>query len=173
MQVDVPEVVQMAGLEETENPRSMAHEQDGIESNIHELESEGPELQARMTAAVYAVLMMQILLQGGFLQAVLTAVHHGVENTDTAIVIFARPLGALSRLPMQLLVLVMGLYFMPQTFRGFTPHFVETRHVRLTTLEMRDPKKVVCVNISKLSLLLGRSPNDPLNVIPHLHYIVS
>ena len=133
---------------------------DGANSSLAELDSTAPELEERM----YEVLRMRVHMKGDFLHESLTNVHQGVRNTDTTSLIFARPLGSLSKLPMQVLVLTFGLYFIPGIVDFFTPqHLNETRHIRSSILEMRVPQATDAgVGISRLSLLLGRSPDDPL-----------
>jgi len=133
---------------------------DGVNSSLAELDLDAPELEKRM----YEVLRMRVHMKGDFLHESLTNVHQGVQNTDTTSVIFAHPLGSLSKLPMQILVLTFGLYFIPGIVDFFIPIYLdETRHIRFSTLEMRVPQATDAgVGISRLSLLLGRSPDDPL-----------
>ena len=152
------EGIQQEVLQEAELPPLLAEATDGVDFGLAELDSEAPELKER----VYEVLRTRVHIKGDFLHASLDNVHHGVRNTDTASVLFARPLGALSKLPMQLFLLAFGLYFVPNVFENFTPQFLETRHIRFSTLQTRVPQATVAdVGISKLSLLFTSSQRDP------------
>ena len=140
----------------------MAGKRDGVDLNMSDIDWESLELQKRMTATAFQVLQMRVQVKGDFLQASLDDLHEGVRNTDTMSVVFAHPLASLSKFPVQVLVLSIGLFFIRQAIEGFTPTHFETRLIRFTTLETREPT-VVGVGISKLSLLLGRNPDDPLH----------
>jgi len=139
----------------------MTDAKDGVDFSWDEqLDLEAPELKTR----VHEVLRMRVHMTGDFLHASLTNVHQGVRNTDTMSVIFARPLGSLSKLPMQIMFLVFGLCYIPSIFEGFAPKYFETRHIRFSTFETRVPQTTVAgVGISKLSLLLGRSRHNLLH----------
>ena len=154
-----PEGMQVEVVEEPELPTLLPDAIDGVDSSLGELDYETPELKER----VYQVLRTRVHIRGDFLHASLDKIHHGVRNTDIASVFFARPLGALTKLPMQIFVLVVGLYFVPDVFENFTPEFLdETRHLRFSTLETRVPQATIAnVGISKLSLLFTGSKQDP------------
>ena len=144
-------------IELEELPPLIADQPDGVA----ELDSEAPELKKR----VYEVLRMRVHVKGDFLHASLADVHHGVRNSNTPSVIFAHPLGSLSKLPIQVLLLVYGLYFGVSTiFEGLRPMSLnKIRHIRFSTLETRVPKSTLTnVGISRLSLLLSSRRNDPL-----------
>ena len=155
----VSEEAQEEGVEETELISLIADEKDGVDFGLVELSSEAPELKERL----YQVLRMRVHMQGNFLHASLDNVHHGVRNTDTASVFFARPLGSFGKFPMQLFALVFGVYFVPSIVEGFKPQYLdETRHFRFSTLETRVPQATVAdVGIYKLSLLFTSIPRDP------------
>jgi len=155
---EVSEGIQEKGVAETELLPLTVDEEDGVDFSLVELGSEAPELKER----VYQVLRTRVHIKGDFLHASLDNVHHGVRNTDIASVFFARPLGALTKLPMQIFVLVFGVYFVPSIVEGFKPQYLdETRHFRFSTLETRVPQATIAdVGISKLSLLFTSIPRD-------------
>jgi len=150
--------MQVEVVEEPELPTPLPDAIDGVDSSLGELDYETPELKER----VYQVLRTRVHIRGDFLHASLDKIHHGVRNTDIASVFFARPLGALTKLPMQIFVLVFGVYFVPSIVEGFKPQYLdETRHFRFSTLETRVPQATIAdVGISKLSLLFTSIPRD-------------
>ena len=96
-----------------------------------------PELRDMLTARVYEVVRARCLL-GNFLHSQLTESSLGVSTAHTWSTLFTSPLTSLSKFPIQLLILLVGICFVPSLHKAITAEdYFEITHLRFEVLEVR------------------------------------
>ena len=124
-------------------------DQEGIKSNVCRAEDLDPCTQHLVTMRALAMVRVRNSLPGFFMHERLNQVRHGVRQADATMVLFTRPVGAISKAPILLIILIVGIYFGIDLFGSngrlavSARHNVfEARHMRFTMLETRSPEFV-------------------------------
>lgn len=135
---------------------------EGIQSKMCYAEELDPSIQDLVSMRAFNMVRVRNSLPGGFLDQRLNQVRHGVQDADATMVLFTRPIGAISKAPILLIILIAGIYFAVDFFgsngrlAASAKHSVfEARHMRFTVLATRSPELVQDpVSISKFGPLL-------------------
>jgi len=136
--------------------------QQGIKSNVCDAEDIDPSTQDLVTMRALNMMRVRNSLPGAFMDERLNQVRYGVREADATMVLFTRPVGAISKTPILLIVLIAGIYFAFDFFgsngrlaASRTPHVFEARHMRFTVLETRSPEFLKApVSIGKFGALM-------------------
>jgi hypothetical protein len=88
----------------TTPPPSIYHRMrvvEGIDVDVGPLDLEGENLRDVLCVRMMEVVRILCHIKGDMLQALVDEMNQAMTKADTAMVLFARPLGALTKLPIQ------------------------------------------------------------------------
>lgn len=132
--------------------------QEGVSWNLDALDPAGPDMKEKLTTRVYDIIRARCHLRGDMLDSVHKELRQALASADTTMILFVRPVAALCRWQIQLLLLIASAFFVFELSRVSQPqaHF-EARHVRFRISELRSSSKINFpeVKFPNVSLLAG------------------